>query len=80
MAGASPQHLLQHPLDLALPPPDVGLDLRQRAQWLVLVEVPGQWNLVAYLRLRLVNQASGTCGRTSRSKYAWMSSFSGTFS
>ena len=52
---SSPQHLSEHPLNLPLRLPDLGLDLGQRTQGSVAIEVPGEWNLVADLRLLLVD-------------------------
>ena len=43
---ASSKHLAQHPLDLPLQRPDVRLDVRQRPQRGVLVEVPRERDLV----------------------------------
>src|SRR5690606_13132034 len=51
----SREHLLQHPLDLTFQLPDLRLDLFQRPQRSILVEVPSEWDLVTDLSPRLID-------------------------
>ena len=53
------ENLPQHSLNFRLQRPDLGLDLRQRPRRLVPVEVPGEGDLVADLRLLLVDPGVG---------------------